>query len=75
MVIGFMVAKMIKLQYKNQYTIAIEVGLHNTALALLVAGTIIRSPEMEKPALVYAIFTIFSALLFIYSIKGKNILK
>ncbi len=75
MIIGFLVAKMIKLQFNNQFTIAIEVGLHNTALALLVAGTIIRSQEMEKPALVYAIFTIFSALLFIYAIKGKNIFK
>jgi len=75
MLAGYLVAKIFKLEYKNQYTIAIEVGLHNTALALLVAGTILRSSEMEKPALVYAIFTIFSALLFVFAIKGKNMLK
>jgi bile acid:Na+ symporter, BASS family len=72
---GYLVAKIFKLNFKNQFTIAIEVGLHNTALALVVAGTIIRSSEMEKPALVYALFTIFSALLFIYALKGKKILK
>jgi BASS family bile acid:Na+ symporter len=72
---GYMVAKFVKLNFQKQFTIAIEVGLHNTALALVVAGTIIRSPEMEKPALVYALFTIFSAILFIYILKGKNILK
>jgi bile acid:Na+ symporter, BASS family len=75
MLAGYLVAKLCKLKFKNQFTIAIEVGLHNTALALVVAGTIIRSSEMEKPALVYALFTIFSALLFIYALKGKNILK
>ncbi len=75
MVAGYYVAKLFKLNFKNQFTIAIEVGLHNTALALVVAGTIIRSSEMEKPALVYALFTIFSALLFIYILKGKKILE
>jgi bile acid:Na+ symporter, BASS family len=75
MCLGYWIAKMFKLKFKNQYTIAIEVGLHNTALALVVAGTIIRSSEMEKPALVYALFTIFSALLFIYILKGKKMLK
>ena len=61
--------------HHNQYTIAIEVGLHNTALALLVAGTIIKSAEMEKPALVYAMFTFFSSFLFIFVIKGKHTFK
>jgi bile acid:Na+ symporter, BASS family len=75
MLSGYLLAKLVRLNFKNQFTLAIEVGLHNTALALVVAGTIIRSTEMEKPALVYAIFTIFSALLFIFAIKGKNILK
>jgi BASS family bile acid:Na+ symporter len=75
MLTGYWIAKLLKLNFKNQYTIAIEVGLHNTALALVVAGTIIRSSEMEKPALVYALFTIFSALLFIYILKGKKMLK
>ncbi|MFN8259092.1 MAG: bile acid:sodium symporter family protein [Bacteroidales bacterium] len=72
---GYIIAKFMKLNFQKQFTIAIEVGLHNTALALVVAGTIIRSPEMEKPALVYALFTIFSAILFVYFLKGKNILK
>jgi len=73
MLAGYYISKLMKLDFRNQYTIAIEVGLHNTALALLVAGTILQSPEMEKPALVYALFTFFSAFLFIYLIKGKRI--
>jgi BASS family bile acid:Na+ symporter len=73
MLAGYYISKLMKLDFRNQYTIAIEVGLHNTALALLVAGTILQSPEMEKPALVYALFTFFSAILFIYAIKGRRI--
>jgi bile acid:Na+ symporter, BASS family len=72
---GYFVAKLAKLNFRNQFTISIEVGLHNTALALVVAGTIIHNAEMEKPALVYALFTIFTAILFIYFLKGKKILK
>ncbi|HWS01452.1 MAG TPA: bile acid:sodium symporter family protein [Prolixibacteraceae bacterium] len=75
MTAGYYVAKMMKLNFQNQFTVAIEVGLHNTALALLVAGTIIKSSEMEKPALIYALITFFTAFLFIYFVKGKNIFK
>jgi BASS family bile acid:Na+ symporter len=72
MLAGYYISKLMRLSFRNQFTIAIEVGLHNTALALLVAGTILQSPEMEKPALVYAMFTFFSAFIFIYIIKGKR---
>jgi BASS family bile acid:Na+ symporter len=75
MTVGYYIAKLVKLEYRNQYTIAIEVGLHNTALALLVAGTILKSPEMEMPALVYSMFTFFTAILFVYVVKGKQIFK
>lgn len=75
MLAGFLCAKIIHLNFKDQFTISIEVGLHNTALALLVAGTILKSHDMEKPAIVYAMFTFFSALLFIFAIKGSKMFK
>lgn len=75
MLAGYLCAKMVRLNYKDQFTISIEVGLHNTALALLVAGTILKSHDMEKPAIVYAMFTFFSAFLFIFAIKRRNIFK
>ena len=75
MLLGFLVAKLFHLDFRTQYTLAIEVGLQNTALALLVAGTILNSPEMEKPAIVYAMFSFFTAILFIAAVKRKNIFK
>ncbi|MEI6122299.1 MAG: bile acid:sodium symporter family protein [Bacteroidota bacterium] len=69
MLVGFLVARLIKLSFADQFTISIEVGLHNTALALLIAGTILKNPEMEKPAVVYAMFSFFTVVLFVYIIK------
>ena len=66
---GFFIARMLKLNFKNQFTVSIEVGLHNTTLALLIAGTILKIPEMEKPAIVYAMFSFFTAVLSVYLLK------
>ncbi|MDO4229377.1 MAG: bile acid:sodium symporter [Capnocytophaga sp.] len=46
-------------------TIGIEVGLQNTVLAIYVAG-LIQSVEMAKPALVYAMFSFFTTLIFAF---------
>jgi len=55
--LGHMVAAIFGMSFRNATTIAIEIGLHNTALALLVASEILGNPEMEKPALVYALYS------------------
>ena len=69
MMLGFYIARVLKLDFKNQFTISIEVGLHNTALALLISGAILNSPDMEKPAVVYAMFSFFTAIIFVLFIK------
>ena len=69
MALGFYVARKLKLAFTNQFTISIEVGLHNTALALLISGTILNSPEMERPAVVYAMFSFFTAIFFVLVVK------
>ena len=49
-----------------------EVGLHNTALALLVAGEKLGSAEMEKPALVYAMYSFFVTYVISYLlVRGR----
>lgn len=57
LLLGHLVAAIFGMSFKNATTIAIEIGLHNTALALLVAGEILGNPAMEKPALVYALYS------------------
>ena len=52
MLVGFVVGIPLQLSYRNRITIAIEVGLHNTALALIIAGEKLHNSAMEKPALI-----------------------
>jgi BASS family bile acid:Na+ symporter len=56
--------KVAKLSIRDAFTIAIEVSLHNTTLALLVAGSLLKNQDMVKPALIYSMFSFWSAMLF-----------
>lgn len=64
MLFSYFFAKIIGIRNINATTIGIEVGLQNTTLALLITGTIIGNNEMTKPALVFALFSFFTTLLF-----------
>lgn len=72
---GLLVGLIGKTGLRSSFTIGIEVALQNTTLALLVAGTLIQSNEMVKPALVYAMFSFWTAMLFGIIIKKSNRLK
>jgi BASS family bile acid:Na+ symporter len=69
MLTGLMVARSLRLGVKNQYTIAIEVGLQNSGLAIVVAVTLIGSQTMALVPVVYGSFTFFSTLLFGWIVK------
>ncbi len=56
--------KITNLTIRDAFTIAIEVSLHNTTLALLIAGTLLQNQDMVKPALVYTMFSFWSAVIF-----------
>ena len=51
---------------KSGITTAVETSVHNTPLALLIAGTIIGNQEMVKPILIYSIFSFWTPLVFGY---------
>ena len=69
MVAGLMVARSLRLGVKNQFTIAIEVGLQNSGLAIVVAVTLLGSHAMALVPVVYGSFTFFSTLLFGWIVK------
>lgn len=69
LLLGFLTAKILQLPRKNIMTIAIEVGLQNTTLAFLIAGTLLENTTMQKPALIYAFFSFWTALFFGGGIK------
>ena len=66
---GFFLGLITRLGLSNSYTIGIEASVHNTTLAFLVAGTLLHNPEMEKPALIYAMFSFWTAVLYSIAVK------
>jgi BASS family bile acid:Na+ symporter len=73
MFLGYLLGTGFKTNLQNKVTIMVEVGLQNTALALLIAGNILQNDNMQKPAMVYAILTFFSTLLFAWLIKNISL--
>jgi BASS family bile acid:Na+ symporter len=61
---GLLIARLMHLKVTNRFTIAIEVGLQNSALAIFVAATLLKSHSMALVPVVYGSFTFFSTLLF-----------
>jgi len=66
---GLLIARLMRLRVINQFTISIEVGLQNSALAIFVAATLLKSNEMALVPVVYGSFTFFSTLLFGWMVK------
>ncbi|MGM0532446.1 MAG: bile acid:sodium symporter family protein [Bacteroidota bacterium] len=69
MFVGYMFSRKMGLENRNNYTISIQVGLQNSALAIYVASTILGHREMAMVSVVYSSFTFFSTLLFGYLAK------
>jgi BASS family bile acid:Na+ symporter len=69
---GFFLGLITRLGISNSFTIGIEASVHNTTLAFLVAGTLLHNPEMEKPALIYAMFSFWTAVLYSIVVKKAN---
>ena len=56
----------------NQLTLGVEIGIQNTSLAFLIAATLIGNEDMLKPALIYATFSFFTALLYGLLLKPRQ---
>ena len=66
---GLLIARLMRLRVINQFTISIEVGLQNSALAIFVAATLLKSNDMALVPVVYGSFTFFTTLLFGWFVK------
>lgn len=68
---GFILSKTLKLHKGDQISLTVEVGIQNSALAITIAGSalFLNNYLMAIPAIVYGMFTFFSALIFGYLIK------
>ncbi|MDX2063636.1 MAG: bile acid:sodium symporter family protein [Bacteroidia bacterium] len=60
MLVGFYFSRFAGLSRRNSFTISIEVGLHNSALAVFIAASLLGSKELAVVPLVYATFSFFT---------------
>ena len=69
---GFFLGLITRLGTRNSYTIGIEASVHNTTLAFLIAGTLLHNGELVKPALIYALFSFWTTVIYSILIKKAN---
>jgi bile acid:Na+ symporter, BASS family len=60
------------LPHHSRITASIESGVHNTPLAILIAGTLLANQEMVKPILLYALFSFWTSFIFGYFLNVVN---
>jgi BASS family bile acid:Na+ symporter len=61
---GFFIPRIFAISKRNCYTIAVEVGLQNSALAIFVGGTLLDNYKMALAGVVYGSFSFFTTWLF-----------
>lgn len=63
---GYFFMKWMGMEHPSRITAAMESGVQNTTLAFLIASSMLGNQEMVKPALVYSLFSFWTACIFAY---------
>lgn len=71
MLIGFGIARRYGIKHDGCYTIAVEMGLQNSALAIYIASNVLGSSEMALVAVIYSSFSFFSTWFVAWLFKHK----
>ena len=69
MFVGYLLSLSVGIRNRGRFTIAIQVGLQNSALAIYVASKLLGQPEMAVVAILYSSFTLFSTAFWAYIMK------
>lgn len=69
---GRLVGYVLGFNRNDQLTMGVEIGIQNTSLAFLIAGTVLGNQDMLKPALIYATFSFLTAVLYGLWIKPEQ---
>lgn len=70
--LGRMVGYSLGYNRNDQLTMGVEIGIQNTSLAFLIAGTVLGNQDMLKPALIYATFSFLTAVLYGLWVKPEQ---
>lgn len=69
--LGYYFAGKLKLSHRSKYTIGIEMGLQNSALAIFIGEQLLESQEMVTVAIIYAGFSLFTTIALAFFLKEK----
>jgi BASS family bile acid:Na+ symporter len=69
--LGYYVSKFLKISHDASYTIGVELGLQNSALAIFIAHHLLDNYEMSYIAIVYSSFSFFTTLGIAYVMKHR----
>lgn len=69
MLIGFSTSRFIGLPLKDQFTIAIEMGLQNSALGIFLANNVLQIDGLSLISVLYGSFSFFSTLLIAFLMR------
>jgi BASS family bile acid:Na+ symporter len=70
MTISFTIAKLARLDDRQSTAIALELGIHNSALAIAVGASL--APDVTIPAAVYSSFMLFTGGAFAWAMSRRN---
>jgi BASS family bile acid:Na+ symporter len=70
MTLSFAIAKLARLDDRQSTAIGLELGIHNSALAIAVGASL--SPDLTIPAAVYSSFMLFTAGAFAWAMSRRN---
>ena len=74
MSLGLIMARLYRLKNQDQISLTVEIGIHNSALAITIAGSamFLNNYVMAIPAIVYGLFSFITTLLFGYAVKAYS---
>jgi len=72
MITGFKLSGMIGIRHRGSYTIAIEMGLQNSALAIFLANSVLQLKEAALIAVLYGSFSFFLTLGIAYFMQRRG---
>jgi len=71
MTVGFVLARAAQLPFPQLATITFEVGVQNLSMALFVAFTFLKSPELAIATLVYALVMKITAMSLVWYVRNR----
>ncbi|MBK8557514.1 MAG: bile acid:sodium symporter family protein [Lewinellaceae bacterium] len=69
---GYYFMQYMGLKHPDRLTASMESGVQNTTLAFLIASNLLHNQMMVKPALVYSMYSFWTACIFAYFMNKRN---